>query len=60
MAHNRASVALAAAAAVLTPLIPVLPDGDVGSPRSLVTALVAGLMAAAVIVRGAEGPHGTP
>ena len=60
MAHNRASVTLAAIAAALTPLIPSLPDGDVGSPRSLVTGLVAGLLAAAVVVRGAEETHGTP
>ena len=50
--YKRWSVYLATAAAMLTPLIPILPDGAPMSPRSILTAIIAGLVAGSVILRG--------
>ena len=60
MAHRHVSVYLAAASALLVALVPALPDGDVGSPRSIVTALSVGLLGASVVLRGgyAASPEG--
>lgn len=43
---------LAVLAAILAPLVAVLPDTAIGSPRSALTAIIAGLLAGAAMLRG--------
>jgi hypothetical protein len=43
---------MAILAGALTPVLPTLPDGVVGSPRAVLTAVIVGLGIAALIARG--------
>lgn len=45
---------LGMAAAALSPLLPVLPDTTIGSPRAILTAVIAGLLSASLVARGAK------
>jgi len=54
MKDKRASLYLAALAAIIAPIIPALPDTSVGSPRAIATGLEAGLLAGAILLRGLD------
>ena len=51
-ANKRLAFYFGIAAAVLTPILPALPDTGVGSPRVVLTAVIAGLLAGAALLRG--------